>query len=527
VIFSFFRYNTHGLLNVAAALFNITLGIVVLANNPRSSLQRAFFGFSLSSSLWVGFYGLMSLAQRDSDAALMLSFAFLGIPFIPAWLYRFSRLLLGKPRLNFFTVLSFAVGGLLSLLMLLDRNALCRIETFDWGRFNLFLETTFARVYFYALITAYVAFTWPAYVNFWRGWKTSMSPVDKRLFRNIFIAFSIGYMGMLDFGTAKGLNLYPTGYIALTALVAAIAYSVIRHQFFDMNMTLRRASLFALIYVFLIGFSVPVIFPLARHLLDHTLDGNVFLFLMLSLAFGVILSTGPFIYAYLERHTFWLKKHITTGLTHELKSPISAIRGAVDVLQLQLRSPSGSIVNLGDYVAMIDKNTLRLEGYVKDLLHIAKGQDGVASVQRADTDLVALVRQAVETHSPAAKAKDIDISIVAAKQVPMSIDAEKIQQTLSNLVSNAIKFSERGLVTIGVQKQARDCVISVHDEGCGIPAANLERIFDRFFQGSTATKGSGIGLTIAKAWVEAHGGKIWAESDGEGKGTTVTFTLPV
>lgn len=204
-----------------------------------------------------------------------------------------------------------------------------------------------------------------------------------------------------------------------------------------------------------------------------------------------------------------------------------SIRGAVDVLQLQIQSPSSSIANLGDYVPMIDKNTLRLEGYVKDLLHIAKGQDGVASIQRSETDLIRLVQQTVETHTPAATSKGLDIVIVAAEQAPISADTEKIEQALSNLLSNAVKFSESGVITVSVRDQSHNCVVSVRDEGCGIPAADLERIFDRFFQGKTNTKGSGLGLTIAKAWVEAHGGKIWAESDGMGKGATVTFTIPL
>ena len=106
-------------------------------------------------------------------------------------------------------------------------------------------------------------------------------------------------------------------------------------------------------------------------------------------------------------------------------------------------------------------------------------------------------------------------------------DHEKLSQVLSNVLSNAIKFSDGGTIEIRMESSGRDWTISIHDEGRGIPAAHLEQIFERFFQGRHAAKGSGIGLTIAKAWVEAHGGKIWAESEGEGKGATVTFTLPV
>src|SRR5207248_175727 len=98
-------------------------------------------------------------------------------------------------------------------------------------------------------------------------------------------------------------------------------------------------------------------------------------------------STGPFIYSFLERHTFWLKKHITTGLTHELKSPISAIRGALDLILDRIDStPEREHSHLKDYLQMIDRNTRRLESFVQDLLHVAKGQDGPLQIEKTRID---------------------------------------------------------------------------------------------------------------------------------------------
>ncbi len=126
-----------------------------------------------------------------------------------------------------------------------------------------------------------------------------------------------------------------------------------------------------------------------------------------------------------------------------------------------------------------------------------------------------------------AKQKGLDLVFQEIVIADVEVDQEKIRQVISNLLSNAIKFSEHGAIKIHLKSTSRDYIVSFVDEGCGIPPGDIERIFDRFHQGCHAQQGSGIGLTIAKAWVEAHGGKIWAESDGEGKGTTVTFTLPV
>ncbi len=109
----------------------------------------------------------------------------------------------------------------------------------------------------------------------------------------------------------------------------------------------------------------------------------------------------------------------------------------------------------------------------------------------------------------------------------LEMDSAKMEQVISNILSNALKFSKGGIVELRAEIKDGSIQVQVQDQGIGIPSHLQEKIFDRFFQVDPGKKGSGIGLTIAKAWVETHGGKIWAESDGVGKGTTVTFTLPI
>jgi two-component system sensor histidine kinase VicK len=108
-----------------------------------------------------------------------------------------------------------------------------------------------------------------------------------------------------------------------------------------------------------------------------------------------------------------------------------------------------------------------------------------------------------------------------------SDDSDKIKQVISSLLSNAIKYSDKGAITITLTKTSKEILFSIMDEGRGVEEKDLGRIFDRFYQVNPGSKGSGIGLTIAKAWVEAHRGRIWAESAGAGKGTTIRFTLPL
>jgi len=101
-----------------------------------------------------------------------------------------------------------------------------------------------------------------------------------------------------------------------------------------------------------------------------------------------------------------------------------------------------------------------------------------------------------------------------------------VRQALSNLISNALKFTEQGEVRVAVSSERDGVHVTVEDQGVGIEAKDLPHLFERFYQAKNTRKGTGIGLTIAKLWVEAHGGRIWAESAGPGRGSRFVFTLP-
>lgn len=522
-----FQYNTYGLLNLSAGLFNIMLGIVVYLNNPKSSLQRVFFLFTIVSSLWVTSYGFMSVLREDQTASQFLKIAFFGVPFIPATLYQLSRRIRGFNRLTGLEITAYAVSIPFIIFMAAARPYICDIRTVSWGRFNFFKDTTFAWTYFLLLMLHFTIFISIAYWNFVAAVRNARGLIEKRQNKILLIAFSIVYCGMIDFAVTKGFPVYPPGYIVLTLLSSIIAYTIVRYQLWEINVAIKRASLIALCYTFLICFSIPAIYPFARKALENTLSDHVWLFLAFSALFGLVFSTGPLIYSFLERHTFWLKKHITTGLTHELKSPIGAIRGALDLSIDRLQSPNTDLKIVGEYLQMIDRNTTRLESFVKDLLHVAKGQDGVFEVERHPLNLCDIVHEEIKTFEPAASRKNNSFHITQPNELIIEGEKEKISQIFSNLLSNAVKFTANGKIEISIGRHSNTAICSIKDSGCGVPPADLERIFERFYQGRNVNKGAGIGLTIAKAWVEAHGGKIWAESEGEGKGTTVTFTLPI
>jgi signal transduction histidine kinase len=147
-------------------------------------------------------------------------------------------------------------------------------------------------------------------------------------------------------------------------------------------------------------------------------------------------------------------------------------------------------------------------------------------------DLTALVQAATDVVRPSADAKGIELRVDAPETpVDATCDGERMQQVFWNLLSNAVKFTPSGYVSIALQNSGGRAKVTVTDTGVGIPAKALPFVFQRFWQGETAAHrgvgGLGLGLALARHFVELHGGTIQADSEGEGKGATFVVTLPL
>jgi signal transduction histidine kinase len=165
---------------------------------------------------------------------------------------------------------------------------------------------------------------------------------------------------------------------------------------------------------------------------------------------------------------------------------------------------------------------------IRDLLDVNRLDTGKLGVSPVSVDASALLTDSLQTLRPLVMEKSISLDVQIESGLPkVMADPERIQQTLSNLVGNAIKFSPAdSKILVRASGNGREVVISVVDQGKGIAPEHLPRVFDRYWQSSrTDRQGAGLGLAIAKGIVEAHGGKIWVES-APGAGTTASFTLP-
>jgi len=222
------------------------------------------------------------------------------------------------------------------------------------------------------------------------------------------------------------------------------------------------------------------------------------------------------------------KEEFVSIVGHELRSPLTSIRGSLGLLE------AGVVGELpeeaSNMVALAVANTDRLVRLVNDILDIERMDSGHLPLERAPVGVAELVRNAVQALQATAAQAGVRL-LTDAAELEVCADADRIVQTLVNLLGNAIKFSPReGAVTVAVHRRDGCALFSVRDSGRGIPPDRLDSIFERFNQvdaSDTREKGgSGLGLAIARGIVVSHGGHLWAES-APGQGSTFSFTLPL
>jgi len=222
------------------------------------------------------------------------------------------------------------------------------------------------------------------------------------------------------------------------------------------------------------------------------------------------------------------RRQLIGDVTHELRTPLTSIKGYMEGLV------DGVLPATPETYDQIHNEASRLARLVDDLQELSRVEANAFSLDIHPTDLSTLVGTILKRLTPQATKKRITLrSNLPANLQHVLADEDRITQVLTNLAANALQYTpEDGSVTISAIQKDDEVIVSIKDSGIGIPPEHLANLFTRFYRVDKSRSrntggGSGIGLTIARHLVEAHGGRIWVESEGDGKGSTFLFSLKV
>lgn len=221
-----------------------------------------------------------------------------------------------------------------------------------------------------------------------------------------------------------------------------------------------------------------------------------------------------------------MQKQFFSDISHELKTPMSAIIGSVEILK---RDGIKNNEIFTEFMAILLKESYRMQNIISDILELSRLEQPKVSINPSLQNVESLIKESVELYEAGAKEKHISIIYQNHIKEDVLLDYPTIKTVIDNLISNAIKYSNEGIINIKSYLQDNNFIFSIQDEGMGIPKDDLNFIFDRFFQVDRSRSkkiGTGLGLSIVKKMVELNQGEIEVDSI-ENIGTTFIVTIPL
>lgn len=224
------------------------------------------------------------------------------------------------------------------------------------------------------------------------------------------------------------------------------------------------------------------------------------------------------------QHTEATRGRLLTDIAHELRTPIATIDGYLEGIEDGVEAADP------ETIALLRRQVRRLTRLAEDLRAVSAADEQRLRIERSAVRVDELTRHAVQAAQPRFAAKHVDLRLIADSNATVVADPARLEQVLTNVLNNALRHTTSGgTVTVGARAAGNQVTVSVADTGEGIERVHLPHLFERFYRAHTRNdeQGSGVGLTISRAIVVAHGGTIAIDSPGTGRGATVTITLPV
>jgi signal transduction histidine kinase len=514
------------------------LGFVVLANK-RDLTGYLFFSFVISLVAWiVSLYAyitinniaLLQWVGRFNFASGVLLFVFFFF-----FTYKFPVQISRYPF--WFRFLVFLdITAILVLTQFTHLISLREHITDNGGRL-----TDFGTLY-YVYVAHLAIFALASIVTLIRKLKKNLKDIEKTQIKLILWGFLISTILILSTNILLPLlgdfSLQGFGPLSSTVLVVFTAYAIIKYKLLDIRVIISQVlvgvlCLILFFYIFFSGSTSDLIIRIIIFISVLVIGIQIVKNIIKEIESGKKLSKLSSDLELANRRLQKLDKTKSEFLSiasHQLRTPISGIKGYLSMI---LEGDFGKVEEKPrEILQSIYDNTERLNGLVNDFLDVSRIERGKLVMERQETDMGEMVQSIVSNFQPVAANKGLKLVYTPPKEmVPkINIDPNKLRQVILNLVDNAIKYTHSGSVQVSLDGYTDRLRVCVKDTGVGLEPDEAKNLFKPFVRAADASKsnatGSGLGLYVARKIVQYHNGKVWAESEGKGKGSRFCVEVP-
>lgn len=524
--------NPFALSCIIVAVLTAILSVFMLLNGLKNKLNRSWLFLTLAIFTWeIGLLGTILVNSKDA-ALFWQRILYIGTILIPILFFYFSLNLLNRKKIK--TVI---VGTILSLIfLLLSFTKLFIVDVGSRTDFNYWPVQTGS---FYPLFLIYFAFFVIYSIILLKIDSKKYDGIYQKQIQYVYYAALIGFVGgstnfLLDFG----INTYSIGNYSVIIYIIFISYAVFKHHLFSAKVIATELFTFAIWIILL-----TKIFSSSG--LDLIMNVGIFASVVL---FGYFLIRSVINEVKQREKIESINKELEVAnkkledldkfknqffvqARHDLRAPVASIVGYADlIIQGNFGKVSKQVI---EAVGKIETCANNMKAMAESFLDTTQFQLGKSPLQlKPDIALQPILNEIVDEFKIKADQNNIYLKLEKSeKDIAITADREKLKSALSNIVSNAIKFTKQGGVDLRFENDDKNVKIIISDTGIGIPADKIKSIFEQKFerteQAQKTAEGKGVGLYLSGQIIKYHQGKAWAESGGEGKGSIFYIELPL
>lgn len=524
--------NIFAFLAAINTVVSLLIGIFVYTQNKRSLMNKTFGLFSLSVVVWSAGYFLWQSAKTPEGALFWSRILMLGAIFIPILNFHFVLAFLNKVREQ--RVILYAGYALFSVFLFSSFSSTFvsgveqKLEFPFWPNpgmlFHPFLLLWFLYVIYGGILLAKA--------------RASATGLLRSQIEYILFATVIGYGGgITNFFLWYDIPIPPIGIWAPALYVGIVAYAMVTRQLFGIRIFLTQllvGILSLLLFINLLS---------SKTAFEYLWKGSLFVafliagYLLVRSVVNEIKQREELQRAYAKlKELDEAKSEFVSIASHQLRTPLTAIKGYISMI---LEGSYGALNETqGKPMKSVYESNERLIRLVNDLLNISRIESGRVDMKWAQKNIGDIVKSVIEEIGIKAQEKKMKIVFEKPEETlpEITLDEEKIRNVLLNVVDNAIRYTKKGKITIrayakqDASQKRRSITVEVKDTGDGMTQEEINHLFESFSRGGAGTRmsteGAGLGLYIAKQFINLHKGKIWAESQGRGEGSTFFVELP-